>query len=884
MGKLLRRLAVLLRWRRLELDLDEELQTHREMARLDSHPPGIYLSRSPAAVSSTTPYAALTRNRSRDVWLWPPLQDVMQDFRFAARLLGKDRRFTFVVLMVLGLGIGINNMLFTVLNAHTIRGLPIDRPDRVLFLSTVDETGRPGGLSYPEVTDLRAATNSFASIAAFVNTAATIGDDGRAPERQDGAYLTSNAFEVVGARPLAGRLFVPDDDRSGASPVVLLGDSLWRVRYNGALDVVGRSVLVNGAPATVVGVVSDRSGLPSTAQVWLPLAQMPGFAAERREVRPLRVLGRLRDGVAPPTARAEVEGIAERLQRDYPDTNARIRARAVPVNEQFLGRLSDPAWRAFIAVGFLVLAISSANVANLFLNRSVERAREVAVRTALGATRTRIVRQLLIEASVLAAASAVVGCGVAAAGVRLFRGLIPDNVLPYWFDYSMDWRVLAMLVGVSMSTVLVFGVVPAISGSKTNVNRALKDTREIGSRGHRRWTTVFLTAEFALAVVMLANLVLSVRLARSELPSDAVIDTPDVLTAAIMLTGARYDTADQRAGFLMRLEQRLNAMPVVTDASIANVPPLAGGATRQIQVAGRIETDGGSTPDVLTVTIGPHYFQTFRLSLVAGREFNEHDGATGEPHVIVNERAARLFFGDESPIGERIRLRAPGAAESSPDWLTVVGVAPNIRHQPRARVLGAADTDPVVYLPYRSAPPTTIALLVRGAGDPRALATTVRELLLELDPNVALFRVRTMAGVIDDAGWNSRVSQVLFNVLALIAVTTATVGLYAVTAHAVHQRTPELGLRTALGAGQWQIARLILGRVLGQLSLGFLAGIGCTVLWGRAFPSGDSEVIIESAGALAAIAAVLAALGLAATLVPLRRALRLDPAAALRHE
>ena len=296
--------------------------------------------------------------------------------------------------------------------------------------------------------------------------------------------------------------------------MILLGDSLWRARYNGAPDAVGRSVLVNGAPATVVGVVSDRSGLPSTAQVWLPLAQMPGFAAERRDVRPLEVIGRLRDGVAPPTARAEVEGIAERLQRDYPDTNARIRAQAVPINEQFLGRLSDPAWRAFIAVGFLVLAISCANVANLFLNRSVERAREVAVRTALGATRTRIVRQLLIEASVLAAASAVVGCGVAAAGVRLFRGLIPDNVLPYWFDYSMDWRVLAMLVGVSMSTVLVFGVVPAISGSKTNVNRALKDNREIGSRGNRRWTNVFLTAEFALAVVMLANIVLSVRLAR----------------------------------------------------------------------------------------------------------------------------------------------------------------------------------------------------------------------------------------------------------------------------------------------------------------------------------------------------------------------------------
>jgi putative ABC transport system permease protein len=633
----------------------------------------------------------------------------------------------------------------------------------------------------------------------------------------------------------------------------------------------------------VVGIVSDRSGLPSTAQVWLPLAQMPGLASERRDVRPLHVFGRLRDGVAPPAARAEVEGIAERLQRDHPDTNARIRARAVPINEQFLGRLSDPAWRAFIAVGFLVLAISCANVANLFLDRSVERAREVAIRTALGATRPRIVRQLLIEASVLAGASAVVGCGVAVAGVRLFRGLIPDNVLPYWFDYSMDWRVLAMLLGVSMATVLVFGVVPAMSGSKTNVNRELKDNRAIGSRGNRRWTTVFLTAEFALAVVMLANLALSLRLARSTLPSDAAIDTPEVLTAAITLTGARYGTAEQRAEFLMDLEQRLNAIPVVTDASIANVLPLAGGVTSEIRIADRT-TEGAVAPGILTVVIGPRYFQTFRLPLVAGREFNEHDGAAGTPHAIVNDRTARLYFGDRSPIGERIALRAPGVAESSTEWLTIVGIAPDIRHQPRPRVLGAWDTDPVVYLPYRSAPPATVALLVRGAGDPGALSTTIRERLRELDPNVALYRVRTMAGVIDDAGWNSRVSQMLFNILAFIAVTTATVGLYAVTMHSVYQRTPELGLRTALGAGRWNIVRLILGRALAQISFGFLAGVVCTLLWGRAFSSGNSDVTISSVGVLATVAATLVALGMAAILIPLRRALRLDPAAAIRHE
>ena len=234
----------------------------------------------------------------------------------------------------------------------------------------------------------------------------------------------------------------------------------------------------------MVGIVSDRSGIPSTAQAWLPLVQMPDLATERRDVRTLRVFGRVRDGVAPASARIEVEGVMERLQRDHPETNAKVRGRVVPINEQFLGRLSDPAWRAFITVGFLVLAISCANVANLFLDHSTERTREIAIRTALGATRVRVVRQLLIEASVLAAASATVGLGVAIAGVRLFRGLIPENVLPYWFDYSIDGRVLGMLVGVSVATILVFGLIPAISGSKTDVNRALKDTRELGTAGH----------------------------------------------------------------------------------------------------------------------------------------------------------------------------------------------------------------------------------------------------------------------------------------------------------------------------------------------------------------------------------------------------------------
>ena len=864
MTRLFQRLAIVLRWRRFQAELDEEMRFHEEMMRQDSVP---------RAFGN----GLLARSEARDVWLPPALQGLVQDVRFAARFLVRDWRFSLIALFVLGLGIGINNMLFTILNAHTIRGLPIDQPDRVLYLSTIDLQNRPGGISLPELRDLRAATRTFADLAAFVNASLTIGDEGRAPERVDGAYLTASAFDVVGVRATTGRAFLPEEDRAGAPPVVLLGHNLWQTRYAGAPDVIGRSIRVNGTPVTVVGVIGDRSGLPSTAQVWLPLSQMPDFAADRREARSLRVFGRVAGGVDPDSARVEVEGILERLQRDHPQTNKDIRARVVPINEQFLGRLSDPAWRAFITVGFLVLAISCANVANLFLDHSAQRTREIAIRTALGATRGRVVRLLILEAGVIAACSAVVGMGIAIAGVRLFRGLIPANVLPYWFDYSIDGRVLAMLIGVSAATVLVFGIVPAISGSKTDVNRALKNNREIGSRGTRRWTGVFLTAEFALAVVMLVQITLGLRLSAPKLPSDLAIDTPEVLTAAVTLSVDRYPTPTHRADFVTRLEERLRATPGISIASVSNVLPLGGAREREIEIAGRPAPD--SWPRALTVGIGPDYFRTFHLPMLQGREFVVRDGTAGQMHVVVNERAARAFFGGEDAIGQRIAFRS----NSEPEWLTVVGVAPDVRQQPRPRVAGVLETDPIVYVPYRTTPSETAILLLRSDSEAETLAPALRALLLELDPNVPLHRVRTMAGVIDDGGWNARVSNLLINVLAFIAVTLATLGLYAVTAHAVYRRTSELGLRMALGAQRWDIASLILRRVIAQVGVGFAVGLACTLVWARLFWTGAERSLLP-VESLAIVAAVVLVLALAASLIPVLRAGRLDPVAALHYE
>ena len=465
------------------------------------------------------------------------LDALAQDVRFAVRLLRRDRTFAVTAILVLGVGIGVNNMLFTILNAHTIRGLPITGVDRVVYVSTFDDRTPDRGLSHLDFEDLRGAAQEVATLAAFSSAPMVVGGDDRVADRFEGAFATPNAFAVVGVEPILGRAFSDADDRPGAESVAIVGSGAWASRWGGDRRILGRSILVNGAPATVIGVMPERSGFPATAEIWLPLAQMPGVAAQPRDARTLRVFGRLHDGATLSEARATIESVVERSSRDHPDTNRSLRARVVPINERFLGRLGEPAWLAFMTAGCLVVLISCANVANLVLATSVRRSKEVAIRSSLGATRRRVIRQMLIESTVIATAGGTLGLLVAMAGVRLFHSAIPENVLPYWFDYSLDVRVLAALVAVSALTVFLFGLVPAFYASKTDVTRVLKDSGAAGSsrRGAQRWSTLFLAGEFGLAVVLLAQITVNLRSDEPGIPSDDALDSGQVLTAVVTL-------------------------------------------------------------------------------------------------------------------------------------------------------------------------------------------------------------------------------------------------------------------------------------------------------------------------------------------------------------
>ena len=799
---------------------------------------------------------------------------VMQDIRFALALLRRDRGFAAIAVFVLAVGIGVNNMFFTILYAHTMRGLPIAGVERILYVSTFDDRSPDRAVSYDDFTTIRDAARGLDGVAAFTSGPVTIGGDSRAAERLDAAFVSANAFELIGASALGGRGFVSGDDREGAAAVAMIGERVWRSRYGGDAAIVGRSILVNGAPTTVVGIAPDASGLPVTGEIWLTLRQAPGLTAQPREARTLRLLGRMREGAAIGDVRAEIEGIVNRLAREYAPANRNLRARVMPINDRYFGRLSDPAWRAFIAASVLVALISCANAANLMLGRSVRRARELAIRSSLGATRRRLLRQLLIEGVVLAAAGGVGGLAVSVLGVQVFRTAIPERTLPYWVHYAVDGRVLAALIVVSMSTVILFALLPAWRASKADVNQILKDGGRpgAGDRSTGRWSTAFLVAEFALAVVLLAQIVVNFRDSSPPAASDRAIDTRAVVNATVAVPAAKYATPPERIALFESLEARVRGIPGVSSVTIASAPPLSGGPESRVQIAG-----GEPAGSVLSVVVGPRYFQTLEVPLIRGRDFNESDGGPGQPSAIVNERFVTRFLAGREPLGLRISLTS-GDAATAGDPVTIVGVAADVRQRP------ASSPEPVVYLPYRAAASADMVLMARSRVDPAALVPLLRNEVLALDPDLPVYRIQTMADVVRNAWWNRRLSQRLILFITFIAVTLSTIGLYAVTAHGVAQRTQEIGVRMALGAQPRQVVLIVARRVLLQLALGLGAGIVCTLGWQRMFSTDRLDLSIMEPTALGAIAATLAIAALIACYIPARRAVRLDPVAAIRGD
>jgi putative ABC transport system permease protein len=813
--------------------------------------------------------------------------NLMQDLKFAVRLLIKDKWFTAVAVVALALGIGVNATVFTFVNAVLIRGLPFNDPDRIVVVGTRDARGRDRGASYQDFVDWRAATRTFSGLAAYSGQTMNISDEGRAPERFQGPYMSANAFSLIGQQPLIGRGFLPEDDRPGAAAVVILGNGVWKNRYGSDPSVLGRSVKVNEIPATVIGVMPEGFKFPTGADLWMPLAQMPQLTEQKRYARTsLDVFGRLTDGVTMAQAQGEMNTIAGKLARDYPDTNKDISARVMTFNDRVNG---GPIKLVFLslmgAVGF-VLLIACANVANLLLARSANRAREMGVRISLGASRWRFVRQLLVESVLLSIVSGLLGLALASVGVRLFDAATQDVGKPYWIQFTMDGQVFAFFAAVCLGTGIVFGLAPALHVSKTDLNEVLKEGGRSGSSGvrARRWTSALIVAELALTLVLLAGAGLMMRSFLNLYRLDVGVETSQLLTMRLNLPNQKYPTPERRRIFYDRLDQRLAGLSGIQAATITTNMPLGGGFPRLLSMDGKEPTPGEQPPTVTQVTIGPRYFETLGIKVLRGRAFDELDGTAGHDSVIVNQRFATMHFGNEDPIGRRIKLtvdgpQSPGAPPAL--WTTIVGIAPTVRQRMQP---GDDAPDPVAYIPLRAHAPSFMMLLIRAQRDAASLTSLARDEVRAIDPDLPLFGILTMDQQLAQQRWAFRIFGSMFAIFALIALALSTVGLYAVTAYSVAQRTQEIGVRMALGAQPRQVSWLILRQGLLQLLIGLVLGAAGALAAGPVLQTLLVQIKPTDPVTLAGIGVVFAIVTVCACLIPARRATRLDPISALRIE
>ncbi len=877
---MLARLRALVTDRRHDDDFTAELESHIELLADQHLRRGLAPAEARRLAAVTVGNVNALRQRHRDARGLPLLDDLWQDLRFASRLIVKDRWFSAAAVAAIALGIGANTLGFTIINAAFIRGFSFDQAQELHAVSWRHEQGRRVPLSFADYQDWRSATRTFSDLAAYDFGAVNISDDVAAPEQTQGAWVTANHFTVLRQSPLVGRGFTAGDDQRGAEPVVIIGHDIWRLRFQQDPAVLGRMLRVNGRPATIVGVMPEGMKFPDNSELWMPF--VPTDAQLARSARRLGVFGRLSGGVTKTSALAEIDGIARRVMAAHvDDTRALAGARVETLVERFMGGAARPMFITVMGAVIFVLLIACANVANLLLSRAMYRTREVAVRYSLGATRWRVVRQLLIESLALSAIGGVLGLVLATISVGAFDAAIQLSQPPYWLRFTIDYRVLTYVAGVCIATAVLFGLAPALHVSRDQHDTLKDGARGSTGRGSRRLGNSLVVAELALTVVLLCGAGLMLRSFAALGNTDPGFTVDGLMRMRMQLPPSNYPTADGRLRFYTQLQPRLAAIPGVQAAAITtSVPPLDDEQWR-FEIDGQPIPEEERRPFVATVTITPDYFTVLGVALTRGRAFNEMDGAPGSEHVIISQVMADRYFGDQDPIGQRLRFTARREQGEPPQpWRTIVGVIAALRQ-------GSADEafrSAVVYVPFRQSPPRTASLLIRSALPPAEVMAAVRATVQSLDADQPVFTVQTLAQAFDEERLIYRVFATLFAVLGAIALVLSAVGIYGVMAYAVTQRTHEIGVRMAIGAARWQVSWLFLKRALAQLAAGLVLGVPAALALARLARFRLVEVEADDPVTLIAITLVLASVSMAACLLPVRKAARVDPATALRSE
>lgn len=805
------------------------------------------------------------------------LDSFVQDVRYAFRGLRRSPLFTIVAVLTVAVGIGVNAAVFTVTNAVLFKGFAgVADNDRLLYIASRGPGAAPF-VSYPDFADWRAQAESFDGIGAVNAVRISLSDQSGFAEALDATQVSANSFSLLGQRPLLGRDFVASDETPGAAPVVILSHAFWQRRYHQDPAVIGLAIRIDGAPATVIGVMALGFEFPRAQDVWLPLVPTPDLA-----LRSARVLwfafGRLTAGATLGTARAEMETIGRGLATAYPSSNQGVVPITQTFREFFVGASATTMYAALLAAVGCVLLIACANLANLLLARAIGRSHETSVRVALGAGRWRLVRQGLIESVMLSSIGGILGWWMASASVRIYE---LTAGAPGWFghvfDYSLDARVVGYLIGISIGAGLLCGPIPALRLGTLDVNTALKGADRGASVGGRetRWSALLVVGEMALAVILLAGAGATIHSFFNIYRTELGVATENVLTAFVDLPRTTYRTAASQQSFYNHLQARLQALPGVHSVAIADRVPMQEGRRVDYEVAGEPLSEVHSRPRLSLLTIGPGYFHTLGVKVPSGREFDQFDEAAGAPVVVVNQRLVSILWPGQDALGKRLRW-FDGATPGP--WLTVVGVVPNIVQSDLTRQA----LEPLAYVPYRQKPSASMWLLAHTSVPAVTLASDLRREVKALDANLPLFGARLLEERVSDSYRGRQVFGGPLLAFAAVALLLAAIGLYAVIAHAVGQRTREIGIRTALGATTRDIVRLVLRQGLVPAAIGLTIGLALAVALMPLLQSQLVQVSSTDPVTLAASSITLLAAALLACVQPARRALRVDPVIALK--
>ncbi len=882
--KLLRRLFALFRRNKLEHELNAELQFHLEQATEENMRRGMNAEDARLAAQRSFGGVEQVKEAYRDVSRFRWIEEIWQDVRFGVRMLRKRPGFTFIAILTLSLGIGANTAIFSLVNTALLRPLPIAQPERFIALSNAAAGRMFPTFSYPNYQNLRDRTEVFDGLLAYRFAPLSLSHDG-VNERLWGYIVTGNYFDVLGLKPARGRLISLGDDRTrGGHPVTVISHQCWQQRFGGSAEIIGKEVIVNGRNFTIIGIAPpgfSGTEIIAAPEMWFPMMMQAQLESgndwlDQRGVDNLFVQGSLKPGVSVAQAQAAMDAVAAQLEREFPNVNEG--RRVLLTQPGFMnGGMRTPvlgfASVLMVVVG-LVLLLACANLANLLLARATERRREMAVRLALGAKRFQLVRQLLVESVLLACAGGALGCLLAWWLTGLAAAYKPPMDVPANFAFELDRRVLLFAFVLSIVTGVVFGLLPALQATKTNLVSALKDEASFGTYRSSWLKNSLIVFQVALSLVLLIGGGLMVRALQQAETIPLGFEPQNAIAVSFDLRLQGYEAAQGREAE-KRLLERVRALPGVKAAGIADMIPVdLHFGSSLVFIEGQPLERTANTPRAMSNRVTPGYFGAMQTRLVQGREFTEQDNEQAVPVVIVNETFARRFWPNESPLHKRFRF-----GRATEPLVEIVGVAQDGKY-------AGLNEDPrsFVYRPLWQSRLSSSSLIVRAETEPQILIAAVRRELQQLDPRLPIASTKTMTESLSFALLPARLAASVLGSFGLLALALAAIGLYGVMAYSVAQRTRELGIRIALGATVRDIHKLVVGQGLKLAMIGITLGLLISLAVMRLMKNLLFGVSATDPLTFVVIGGVLLAVAFLACYLPARRATRVDPLTALRHE